>query len=72
MAVVPVTGQLDLRALVLDTSASRLETIHVSAGRRGLKVEVAPADLLALTFGTFAPIARVAERRDGTGDPRHW
>jgi Cys-tRNA(Pro)/Cys-tRNA(Cys) deacylase len=42
----------------LDVSASVHPTIHVSAGRRGLEIEVAPADLLRLTGGVSAPIAR--------------
>ena len=36
---------------------ARLETIHVSAGRRGLEIELAPADLLALTGGRALPLA---------------
>jgi Cys-tRNA(Pro)/Cys-tRNA(Cys) deacylase len=43
---------------VLDVSAADHATIHVSAGRRGLEIELGPADLLALTRGTRAPIAR--------------
>ncbi len=43
---------------VLDASAANHATIHVSAGRRGLEIELGPADLLALTRGTRAPIAR--------------
>jgi Cys-tRNA(Pro)/Cys-tRNA(Cys) deacylase len=43
---------------VLDSSAGERPTIHVSAGRRGLQIELAPADLLALTGGVLAPIAR--------------
>jgi Cys-tRNA(Pro)/Cys-tRNA(Cys) deacylase len=97
VAVVPVAGQLDLRALgsvvgakgmtmaeardaervtgyvlggisplgqrkrlptVVDDSASSFETIFCSAGRRGLEIELAPTDLIALTAATIAPIAR--------------
>jgi Cys-tRNA(Pro)/Cys-tRNA(Cys) deacylase len=32
--------------------------VYVSGGRRGLQVEVAPADLLAVTGATSAPIAQ--------------
>jgi len=32
--------------------------MYVSAGRRGLEVEVAPADLIALTGAVTAPIAQ--------------
>ncbi|SHN32630.1 Cys-tRNA(Pro) deacylase [Cryptosporangium aurantiacum] len=96
VAVVPVTGDLDLKALaaavgkkrasmadptlaerttgyvrggisplgqrkrlptVVDASAETFETVFVSAGRRGLEVEVSPADLTRLTAATVAPIA---------------
>lgn len=96
VGVVPVTGQLDLKALaasvggkkakmadpaaaqratgyvlggisplghrsrlpvVIDASAERFETVHCSAGRRGLEVELSPADLISLTNATVAPIA---------------
>lgn len=43
---------------VLDASAADHTTIHVSAGRRGLGVELAASDLLALTKGVAAPVAR--------------
>ncbi len=43
---------------VLDSSAGRQPTIHVSAGRRGLQIELAPGDLLTLARGVLAPIAR--------------
>ncbi|MFF6864231.1 Cys-tRNA(Pro) deacylase [Streptomyces ardesiacus] len=97
VAVVPVAGQLDLKALaaavggkraamadpalaerttgyvrggisplgqrkrlttVLDASATAHPTICVSAGRRGLEVELSPAALTTLTDATLAPIAR--------------
>ncbi|MFI0899797.1 Cys-tRNA(Pro) deacylase [Streptomyces sp. NPDC020983] len=97
VAVVPVAGALDLKALasaaggkraamadpaaaerttgyvrggisplgqrrplptVLDASALGFPTIFVSAGKRGLEVELAPAVLLALTSGVPSPIAR--------------
>jgi Cys-tRNA(Pro)/Cys-tRNA(Cys) deacylase len=96
VGVVPVAGQLDLKALaaaaggkkarmaevaaaeratgyvaggisplghrkrlpvVLDSSASAHETIFCSAGRRGLEIELAPADLTRLANATVAPIA---------------
>ncbi|MFF7180560.1 Cys-tRNA(Pro) deacylase [Streptomyces sp. NPDC008121] len=97
VAVVPVAGQLDLKALasavggkraamadpaaaerttgyvrggisplgqrkrlrtVLDASASGHPTICISAGRRGLEVELSPTDLAALTSAVLAPIGR--------------
>jgi Cys-tRNA(Pro)/Cys-tRNA(Cys) deacylase len=43
---------------VLDASAGDGATLFVSAGRRGLQVELAPADLVRLTSARLAPIAR--------------
>jgi Cys-tRNA(Pro)/Cys-tRNA(Cys) deacylase len=43
---------------LLDDSAVAWPTIHVSAGRRGLEIELAAPDLLALTGGMAASIAR--------------
>ena len=50
-------GQRRLLPIVLDDSALAFETIHVSAGRRGLELELAPADLLAITGGRAAAVA---------------
>jgi Cys-tRNA(Pro)/Cys-tRNA(Cys) deacylase len=97
IGIVPVSGELDLKALagalggrravmaepaeaeratgyvvggisplgqrrrlpaVLDASALDQPTILVSAGRRGLQVELAPGDLARLTGATIASIAR--------------
>lgn len=51
-------GQKKQLATVLDTSAFDFETIFVSAGRRGLDMELKPGDLIRLTQGTMADIAR--------------
>ena len=97
VAVVPVTGKLDLKALagavggkragmadraaaeratgyvvggisplgqktahptVVDETAELFDTVFVSGGRRGLDVELAPADLIRLTGAVVADIAR--------------
>jgi Cys-tRNA(Pro)/Cys-tRNA(Cys) deacylase len=97
VGIVPVSGQLDLKALaralggskaamaevgaaeratgyvaggispvgqkrahptVLDQSALAHPTVFVSAGRRGLDLEIAPADLVRVTGAVTAPIAR--------------
>ena len=97
VGVVPVTGQLDLKALaralggskavmadpaaaeratgyvvggispvgqkrphrtVVDESALTHSTVYVSGGRRGLDLELAPADLVAVTDALTARIAR--------------
>lgn len=98
VAVVPVAGRLDLKALasaaggkraamadpalaerttgyvrggisplgqrkrlptVVDESAALHDTVCVSAGRRGLEVELSPKDLTDLTSAVLAPIGRV-------------
>jgi Cys-tRNA(Pro)/Cys-tRNA(Cys) deacylase len=51
-------GQRSRLPLLLDESASAHPTVFVSGGRRGLDLELAPADLLAATGGRTAAIAR--------------
>ena len=41
---------------VLDQSAMMLDSIFVSAGQRGLEIELAPTDLVSLTGATLAMI----------------
>ncbi|WP_110241239.1 Cys-tRNA(Pro) deacylase [Nocardioides gilvus] len=43
---------------VVDTSARTYETIYVSAGRRGLDVELSPDHLVSLLGATWAEISR--------------
>ncbi len=50
-------GQRKPLPTVVDQSATDFETVYVSAGRRGLELELAPADLITLTGATVAPIA---------------
>lgn len=98
VAIVPVSGQLDLKALaqvcgakkaemaaaadaervtgyrlggisplgqrrrlptVLDRSATDFETVYVSAGRRGLEIELAPLDLAGLLEARLAAITKL-------------
>jgi Cys-tRNA(Pro)/Cys-tRNA(Cys) deacylase len=50
-------GQRSRLPIVIDESASGLPTLYVSGGRRGLQIELAPADLVQVTGATLAPIA---------------
>lgn len=50
-------GQKVRHQTVLDESAELWDTVVVSGGRRGLDLEVAPADLIRVTEATLAPIA---------------
>jgi Cys-tRNA(Pro)/Cys-tRNA(Cys) deacylase len=49
-------GQKRRLATFLDASADAHPTIHVSAGRRGLELEMAPGRLLELTGGAYAEL----------------
>ncbi len=51
-------GQRKALPTVVDGSALDFPTVLVSAGRRGLQVELPPADLVRLTRARTAPIGR--------------
>jgi Cys-tRNA(Pro)/Cys-tRNA(Cys) deacylase len=51
-------GQKKAHPTVLDESAFGYDTIFVSGGRRGLDLEVAPADLVSVTRAECATISR--------------
>jgi Cys-tRNA(Pro)/Cys-tRNA(Cys) deacylase len=51
-------GQRKALPTVVDESALTFATIMVSAGKRGLQVELPPADLVRLTRARTAPIGR--------------
>jgi Cys-tRNA(Pro)/Cys-tRNA(Cys) deacylase len=50
-------GQRRRLPVIIDASALSLGTLLVSAGRRGLEIELAPCDLVAATGGRVAAIA---------------
>jgi Cys-tRNA(Pro)/Cys-tRNA(Cys) deacylase len=49
-------GQRQSSSTVIDSSARAFETMLVSGGKRGLDLELAPADLIRLTAAITAPI----------------
>lgn len=51
-------GQKKRLPTFIDGSAEGHDRIHVSAGKRGVEIAVAPADLASLAGGSFAPIAQ--------------
>jgi Cys-tRNA(Pro)/Cys-tRNA(Cys) deacylase len=51
-------GQRRRLPTILDSSALEHETIHVSAGRRGLELELAPRDLVTLTAAETRDLTR--------------
>jgi Cys-tRNA(Pro)/Cys-tRNA(Cys) deacylase len=54
-------GHRTAMPVVLDSSVESFPTVYVSAGKRGLQLELAPADLRALTRATTAKIALISE-----------
>ena len=53
--VSPMGQKIRLKT-VIDASVKKLATVYVSAGRRGLEIELAPSDLVKLTHATVADI----------------
>ncbi|MFY0989296.1 Cys-tRNA(Pro) deacylase [Halomonas sp. C05BenzN] len=51
-------GQKKRLATFLDARAEGFEAIHVSGGRRGLEIRLAPRDLMQLTGARLAALAR--------------
>jgi len=51
-------GQKRRLRTAIDEQVSSFDTVYVSAGRRGLEIELAPADLVRLTGAVVAPIGR--------------
>ncbi|MEU0240632.1 Cys-tRNA(Pro) deacylase [Nocardiopsis sp. NPDC006198] len=49
-------GQRKRLRTVIDSSVTDLASVYVSAGRRGLQMELRPNDLIALTEAVTAPI----------------
>jgi len=51
-------GQKKKLKTIIDSSAKNLASVYVSAGKRGLEIELSPVDLKKLTNGNFADIAQ--------------
>ncbi|WP_136255478.1 Cys-tRNA(Pro) deacylase [Onishia niordana] len=51
-------GQKKRLPTFIDESASALATLHVSGGRRGLEISLAPEDLVALTGARLVGLSR--------------
>jgi len=51
-------GQKRLHVTIVDERALAHATVFVSGGRRGMEIELAPADLVVQTQATVAPIGR--------------
>jgi len=51
-------GQKKRLKTIIDSSANNFSTVYVSAGRRGLEIELSPEDLRKLVNGAFAEICQ--------------
>jgi len=51
-------GQKNKLKTIIDSSALEYPTVFVSAGRRGLEIELKPNDLLSITQAKFAEICQ--------------
>ena len=49
-------GQKNRLKTFIDASAESFDTVYISAGRRGLEIELSPADLAKLTGGQLVPL----------------
>ena len=50
-------GQKKRLPFVIDNSVNDMKTVYVSAGRRGLEIELVPSDLIRLCSGILANIS---------------
>jgi len=57
-------GQKKRLPIVIDASAVELATMFCSAGRRGLEIEIAPADLIRAAGAKVAAIAAAENQKD--------
>ena len=55
-------GQKKRLKTVIDLSAEAFETVFVSAGKRGLEIELSPKDLKLLVHGVFAQTTVLVDR----------
>ena len=51
-------GQKKRLKTIIDSSAKNYSTVYVSAGRRGLEIELSPDDLAKITCGLLAEICQ--------------